>query len=350
MSNTERPVAGATKRKLNMARAISEAIAQEMRADGRVFCMGEDIRHVGGIWGHTAGLHAEFGNDRVIDTPISEMGFIGAGVGAAIEGMRPIVELMFVDFFGVCMDQIYGSAGKIPYMSGGQVSVPMVINTAVGGSYGDAAQHSQCLYSTFAHLPGLKVVLPSNSYDAKGMMTAAIRDDNPVIFMLHKNCLGVPFLGLEERATVHVPREQYVVPLDKAAIVREGKDVTIASLGICLYHSLDAADALANEGISAEVIDIRSVAPLDRETIFSSVARTGRLVVVDDDYKSYGVGAEVIASVAETDIRVLKAAPRRVEFPDVSIPFSRPMEQFALPDAQKIASAVRQTFAERVRG
>lgn len=340
----ETKTAGAAKRKLNMARAISEAIAQEMRRDDRVFCMGEDIRHVGGVWGHTAGLYEEFGAARIIDTPISETGFIGAGVGAAIEGMRPIVDLMFVDFFGVCMDQIYGSAGKIPYMSGGRAKVPMVINTAVGGAYCDAAQHSQCLYATFAHLPGLKVVLPSNSYDAKGMMTAAIRDDDPVIFMMHKNCLGVPFLGLEERATLHVPREQYVVPLNEAKVVRAGSDLTIVSLGICLYHSLDAADRLAKENISAEVIDLRSIAPLDRKTISRSVAKTGRLVVVDDDYMSYGIGAEVIASVVETDLSALKAAPRRVAFPDISIPYSRPMEQFALPNADKVYEAAKQTL------
>ena len=331
-------------RKLNMGRAISEAIAQEMRLDERVFCMGEDVRHVGGIWGHTAGLFEEFGEDRIIDTPISETGFIGAGVGAAIEGMRPIVELMFADFFGVCMNQIYSAAAKTPYMSGGQVSVPMVINTAVGGNYGDAAQHSQCLYSTFAHLPGLKVVLPSNSYDAKGMMIAAIRENSPVVFMLHKNCLGVPFLGIEERATVEVPREQYCVPLDKANIVKEGIDVTIVSLGICLYHSLNAAESLAEEGIVAEVIDIRSIAPLDRETIIRSVEKTGRLVVVDDDYKSYGVGAEIICSVVENDASVLKSSPQRVAYPDISVPFSPPMEQYALPNADKVYTATKLTL------
>ena len=331
-------------RKLNMARAISEAIAQEMRRDDGVFCMGEDIRHVGGIWGHTAGLYDEFGAERIIDTPISETGFIGAGVGAAIEGMRPIVDLMFVDFFGVCMGQIYSAAAKTPYMSGGQVPVPMVINTAVGGSYGDAAQHSQCLYSTFAHLPGLKVVLPSNSYDAKGMMTSAIRDDSPVVFMLHKNCLGVPFLGIEDRATVNVPREQYCVPLNKASVVRGGTDVTIVSMGICLYHSLDAADSLGKDGISPEVIDIRSIAPLDRETIFNSVEKTGRLVVVDDDYKSYGVGAEIISSIVETDVGILKSSPQRVAYPDISVPFSPPMEQFALPNAEKVLAAVKKLF------
>jgi pyruvate dehydrogenase E1 component beta subunit len=255
--------------------------------------------------------------------------------------MRPIVDLMFVDFFGVCMDQIYGAAGKIPYMSGGQLRVPIVLNTAVGGGYGDAAQHSQCLYATFAHLPGVKVVLPSNAYDAKGMMTAAIRDDHPVVFMMHKNLLGVPFLGLEERATVHVPREPYTVPLDAAAVVRDGRDLTIVSLGVCLYQSLDAAEILAREGVSAEVVDIRSLAPLDRDTICRSVAKSGRLVVVDDDYLSYGAGAEVIASVTERNLRCLKAAPQRVAFPDVSVPFSRPMELFARPDVARIVAAAR---------
>lgn len=338
-----------TNRKLNMGRAISEAIAQEMRVDENVFCMGEDVRHIGGIWGHTAGLYEEFGADRIIDTPISETGFIGAGVGAAIEGMRPIVELMFADFFGVCMNQIYSAAAKTSYMSGGQISVPIVINTAVGGSYGDAAQHSQCLYSTFAHLPGLKVVLPSNSYDAKGMMTSAIRDNDPVVFMLHKNCLGVPFLGIEQRATINVPREQYTVPLNKANVVREGEDLTIISLGICLYQSLDAADLLEKEGVSVEVIDIRSIAPLDRGTIFNSVSKTGRLVVVDDDYKSYGIGAEVITSVVEMDSSVLKSSPQRVAFPDVSIPYSPPMEQFALPNAKKVFDAGQLAMEIKIR-
>lgn len=340
-------MANGGKRRLTMARAISEAIAQEMRADERVFCMGEDVRHLGGIWGHTAGLYEEFGGERVLDTPISETAFIGAGVGAAIEGMRPIVELMFVDFFGVCMDQIYGSAGKIPYMSGGQLKVPLVLNTAVGGAYCDGAQHSQCLYATFAHLPGLKVVLPSNAFDAKGMMIAAIRDDRPVVFMLHKNLLGVPFLGLEERATVAVPREPYTVSLEKAAVVHEGRDLTIVSLGVCVYHALDAAAALEAEGVSAEVVDLRSIAPLDRDTILASVERTGRLVVVDDDYRSYGIGAEVIASVTERSFAALKAAPQRVAYPDISVPFSRPMEQFALPNPEKVLAAARHTLESR---
>jgi len=331
-------------RKLNMARAISEAIAQEMRLDANVFCMGEDIRHVAGIWGHTAGLHEEFGDERIMDTPISEAAFIGAGVGAATQGMRPIVELMFADFFGVCMNSIYSAAAKTHYMSGGQFNVPMVINTAVGGSYGDAGQHSQCLYSTFAHLPGLKVVLPSNAYDAKGMMTAAIRDNNPVVFMLHKNLLGVPFLGDERRATTIVPRELYEVPLDKAKIVREGTDISLISLGASLYHCLDASTELEREGISAEVLDLRSIAPLDREAIIATVAKTGRLVAVEDDYKSYGVTSEVIATAVETDISLLRSAPQRIAYPDVSVPFSRPMEEFCLPDKHDIVAAAKRTF------
>lgn len=333
-----------SERKLNMARAIGEAVAQEMRDNEDVFYMGEDIRHIAGVWGHTAGLYEEFGGERIMDTPISESAFISAGVGAAIEGMRPIVDLMFVDFVGVCLNAIYSAAGKTHYMSGGQLRVPMVINTAVGGNYCDAAQHSQCLYATFAHLPGIKVVLPSNAYDAKGMMIAAIRDNNPVVFMMHKNLVGVPFLGDERRATTVVPREQYTVPLNKANIVREGSDVTIVSLGCCLYHSIDAAEALEKEGVSVEVVDLRSIAPIDRETIVESVKKTGRLVTVEDDYKSVGVTAEVIALATEQDINAFKAAPQRVAFPDVSIPFSRPMEQFCLPNKDAVIAAVKRTL------
>ncbi|MFZ8977201.1 MAG: alpha-ketoacid dehydrogenase subunit beta [Pseudohongiellaceae bacterium] len=326
-------------RKLNMARAISEAIAQEMRIDESVFCMGEDIRYVGGIWGHTAGLHEEFGDSRVIDTPISETAFIGAGAGAAMAGMRPIVELMFADFFGVCMNSIYSAAAKTHFMSGGQVSVPMVINTAVGGGYGDAAQHSQCLYSTFAHMPGLKVVMPSNANDAKGLMTAAIRDDNPVVFMLHKNLLGVPFLGDERRATNSVPRDQYTIPLETASIVREGNDITFVSIGVGVYHCLTAADQLAAEGVNAEVIDAISIAPLDRERIAKSVKKTGHLVVVEDDYRSYGFASEVVASVTESCHSDLKRAPLRITYPDVSVPFSPPLEDYCLPNPEKVKAA-----------
>jgi pyruvate dehydrogenase E1 component beta subunit len=326
-------------RKLTIARAMAEAIAQEMRIDPTVFVMGEDIAQLGGVFGNTRGLLEEFGPERVRDTPISETAFMGAAVGAASDGMRPIVELMFVDFFGVCFDAIYNLMAKNIYFSGGNVKVPVVLMTSTGGAYSDAGQHSQCLYATFAHLPGMKVVTPSNSYDAKGLMTQAIRDDSPVIYMFHKGLQGMGWLGTEARATVHVPEEAYNIPFGKAAVVREGSDVTIVGVAMGVHNGLKAADKLAAEGVSAEVIDLRTLVPLDRDTVFKSVAKTGRLIVVDEDYQSYGLTGEIIASIAERDVSVLKASPARVAYPDIPIPFTRPMEQFALPNPDKIVLA-----------
>ena len=329
-------------RKLTIARAMAESIAQEMRIDPRVFVLGEDIGPLGGVFGTTRGLLDEFGAERVRDTPISETAFIGAAVGAASDGMRPIVELMFVDFFGVCMDAIYNLMAKNTYFSGGKVRVPMVLMTSTGGGYSDAGQHSQCLYGTFAHLPGMKVVVPSNAYDAKGLMTAAIRDDNPVVYMYHKSLQGMGWLGTEKGATVPVPEESYTVEIGKAAVVRKGDDLSLVSLGAGVHHCLRAAAVLQEEGFSAEVLDLRSLVPLDRDAVRASVGRTGRLIVVDEDYHSYGVSGEIIASVAEHDHACLKAAPKRVAYPDIPIPFARPMEQWALPSADKIVDAFHQ--------
>ena len=325
-------------RKLTIARAMAEAIAQEMRVDERVFVMGEDIGPLGGVFGNTRGLHAEFGGKRVRDTPISETAFVGAAVGAASDGMRPIVELMFVDFFGVCMDAIYNLMAKNTYFSGGHIPVPMVLMTSTGGGYSDGGQHSQCLHGTFAHLPGMKVVAPSNAYDAKGLMIAAIRDQNPVIFMFHKSLQGMGWLGTEPGSINHVPDESYTVEIGKANVVREGSDVTIVGITSGVHHGLKAAAKLAEQGVSAEVVDLRSLVPLDRETILKSVAKTGRLIVVDEDYHSYGMSGEIIASVAESGIALL-SAPQRVAYPDIPIPFSPVMEQWALPSAEKIINA-----------
>jgi len=334
----------ASDRVLTVSRAMAEAIGQEMRADPNVFVMGEDIGAYGGIFAATQGLLEEFGEERVRDTPISETAFIGAGVGAAMSGMRPIVELMFVDFFGVCMDAIYNMAAKNIYFSGGNFKVPMVLMTATGGGYSDAGQHSQTLHATFAHIPGLKVVAPSNAYDAKGLMISAIRDDSPVLYMFHKGLQGLVWMASPEGAAAVVPEDSYTIPFGQAKIVRPGKDVTIVTLSMMVHRALEAAEMLAKEGIDAEVIDLRTLVPLDRQTVLQSVAKTGRLVVVDEDYQSYGVTAEIIASVAETDPTMLKAAPRRVAYPDIPIPYSRPMEQFALPNAGKVADAVRETL------
>ncbi|MEH6628180.1 MAG: pyruvate dehydrogenase complex E1 component subunit beta [Motiliproteus sp.] len=325
-------------RKLTIARAMAEAVSQEMRTDERVFVMGEDVGPLGGVFGNTRGLFDEFGASRVRDTPISETAFIGAAVGAAADGMRPVVELMFVDFFGVCMDAIYNLAAKNSYFSGGHVPVPMVLMTSTGGGYSDAGQHSQCLHGTFAHLPGMKVVAPSNAYDAKGLMIAAIRDQNPVVFMFHKALQGMGWLGTEKGAINHVPEEAYTVEIGKAKVVREGKDVTVVGITSGVHHGLKAADILAEKGVSAEVLDLRSLVPLDRESILRSVAKTGRLIVVDEDYHSYGMSGEIIATVAEQGVK-LHCAPQRVAYPDIPIPFSRPMEQWALPNAEKIVNS-----------
>ena len=328
-------------RNLTISRAMTEAIAQEMRSDPNVFVMGEDVGIYGGIFGSTTGLFQEFGPERIRDTPISETAFIGAAVGAAMSGMRPIAELMFVDFFGVCMDAIYNLMAKNTYFSGGNCQVPMVLMMATGGGYSDAGQHSQSLYATFAHMPGMKVVVPSNAYDAKGLMIAAIRDNNPVVYMFHKGLQGLGWMAPVKGAITDVPQESYTLPFGKAAIRRQGEDVTIVGLGMTVHHAMRAANQLADEGIEAEVIDLRSLVPLDRETINRSVEKTGHLIVVDEDYHSYGVTAEVITSVVEHNIRALKSEPQRIAFPDIPIPYSRPMEQFAMPNADKIINAVR---------
>ncbi|MBA4536966.1 alpha-ketoacid dehydrogenase subunit beta [Bacillus aquiflavi] len=323
-------------RLLTGSKAMSEAIAQEMEKDASVFIMGEDVGVYGGIFGSTQGLFEKFGPERVMDTPISETAFIGAAVGAAAEGMRPIVELMFVDFFGVCMDQIYNQMAKIPYMSGGNVKLPVVLMTGVGGGYNDGAQHSQTLYATFAHLPGMKVVAPSTPYDLKGMMISAIRDDNPVVFMFHKTLQGLGWMDQLDASVGHVPAENYTVPLGKANIVREGKDITIVGIQMTVYYALEAAKKLEKEGIDAEVIDLRSLAPLDKETILTSLKKTHRLMVVDEDYLSYGMTAEIAAIAAEEGLYELEAPVKRIAIPDVPIPYSRPLEQFILPNEEKI--------------
>jgi pyruvate dehydrogenase E1 component beta subunit len=326
-------------RKLTTQKAVAEAIALEMEANPDVFCMGEDIGVYGGIFGATEGLLSRFGPDRIKDTPISETAFIGAAVGAAINGMRPIVELMFVDFFGVCMDQIYNNMAKIHYFSGGNVTVPMVLTTAAGGGYSDAGQHSQTLWGTFAHLPGMKVVVPSNPHDAKGLMISAIRDDNPVVYIFHKGVLGLGWMTNNPRATGVVPEEAYTVPLGKAVVAREGSDVTIVTVGLSVHKALDAAEQLEEEGVSAEVLDLRSLVPLDREAIIGSVAKTGRLLVVDEDYQSFGMSGEVITTAVQGAFDYLDAPPVRVATPDIPIPYSHPLEEGALPSTGRIVEA-----------
>lgn len=330
-------------RTLTMAQAISEAIAQEMERDPAVFVMGEDVGRYGGIFGATAGLLDRFGPERIMDTPISETAFIGAATGAAATGMRPIVELMFVDFFGVCMDQIYNHLAKNTYMAGGNIRLPVVLMTAVGGGYNDAAQHSQCLFGTFAHLPGLKVVVPSNAHDAKGLLIESIRDDNPVMFMFHKGIMGLPWMAYFEGSTTEVPQESYTIPFGQARVVRQGADLTIVTLSQMVHKAALAAAELGGEGIEAEVIDLRTLVPLDRQAVLKSVAKTGRLLVVDEDYLSFGLTGEIAAIVAENlDTVRLRAPVRRLAVPDVPIPYSRPLERFVIPQVESIARAARE--------
>ncbi len=339
---TVEPEAG--KRKLSTAKAIQEAIGQRMERDDSVFVMGEDVGPYGGIFSSTTGLIDRFGPERILDTPISETAFIGLGIGAAVEGMRPVVELMFADFFGVCMDQIYNHMAKIHFESGGNVRVPMVLMMAAGGGYSDGSQHSQCLWGTFAHLPGMKVVVPSNPYDAKGLMAAAIDSDDPVIYIFHKGVMGLGWMAKNARSIGAVPEEEYVVPIGKARVAREGADVTIVTISLSVHHSLDVAEKLAGEGIDVEVIDLRSLVPLDREAIVRSVAKTGRLIVVDEDYQSFGLSGEVIAAVAEHDPSLLRSVTR-VCVPDVPIPYARELEYAVLPTPARIEAAVREAMA-----
>jgi pyruvate/2-oxoglutarate/acetoin dehydrogenase E1 component len=332
-------------RTLTMARAGREAVISAMRKNPDIFVIGEDIAKLGGVFGTTVGMADEFGSQRIVDTPISETGFIGIATGAAMAGMHPIIEIAFVDFIGVCFNQIVNFAAKTHYMSGGQFKVPMTMMIGYGGGYCDAAQHSQTLIATLAHMPGIKVITPADAYDAKGLMASCLADDNLCVWMVHKAIWGLGWLGLPiKTALATVPEEDYTVPFGKARIWRDGKDVTLVGYGITVHHALAAAEKLAAEGISAEVLDLRTIVPMDRDAVFKSVSKTGRLVVADEDYMNCGVTAEVLAIVAERDPRVLKAPAVRVANPDVPIPFSRPMETFALPDADKIVAAAKKTL------
>jgi pyruvate dehydrogenase E1 component beta subunit len=336
MTITEAPT-----RRLSTSKAMVEAIAQEMERDPSVFYMGEDVGAYGGIFGSTTGLLDQFGPERIIDTPISETAFIGLGIGAAVEGMRPIVEVMFTDFMGVCLDQIYNHMAKIHFESGGNVRVPMVLTMAAGGGYSDGAQHSQCLWGTFAHLPGMKVVVPSTPADAKGLMTSAIRDDNPVVYIFHKGVMGLPWMAKNPRSLDEVPEGEHTVPIGKARVARQGSDVTVVTLSLSVHHALDVAERLAPEGIDVEVIDLRSLVPLDREAILESVGKTGRLVVVDEDYRSFGVSGEVVATVTDHDPGMLRMPVQRVAVPDVPIPYAHDLEYAVLPRPERIEQAIR---------
>lgn len=327
-------------RNINISQAIAESLRQEMEADERVIVLGEDVGVQGGVFGSTRGLHRAFGAERVIDTPISEMAFTGMAVGLAMEGYRPVVEIMFVDFIGVCLEQVYNAMAKIPYMSGGRVRMPIVVKTA-GGCIGAAAQHSQTLWGLFAHLPGLRVVAPSNPYDSKGMMAAAVRSDDPVVFIEHKGLLL-------QRATdfafgANVPKERYEVPLDRAAIVRPGSDLTLVTLSGSVRHAVEAADAASLAGIDVEVVDLRSVVPIDWATIGESLRRTRRLLVVDEDTLSFGLSGELIAGAVERlGLDGLDGVARHGN-PDVPVPAALSLERRVVPSAASILDAIRRS-------
>jgi pyruvate dehydrogenase E1 component beta subunit len=328
-------------RSLTYREAINEALAQEMERDERVIVMGEDNAGGagspgdedawGGVLGVTKGLYGKFPG-RVLDTPISESAFIGAAIGAATAGMRPVAELMFIDFMGVCFDQIFNQAAKFRYMFGGKAVTPVVIRTMVGAGLRAAAQHSQCLYSIFTHIPGLKVVLPSNAYEAKGLLVQAIRDDDPVIFCEHKALY-------DQKADV--PEELYSIPFGEANVVREGGDVTIVALGRMVGVAQEAADNLAALGIQCDIIDPRTLSPLDTDTILDSVAETGRLVVVDESTPRCNMATDISATVAQEAFDALRAPIQMVTAPHTPVPFSPTLEDLYIPDAQRIMNAVK---------
>ena len=338
-----------TTRTITYREAINEAIRIEMRRDSAVILMGEDVAggaatHLeekgeeawGGDLGVTKGLVQEFGRSRVRDTPISESAFIGAAVGAASTGLRPIAELMFVDFLGVCLDQIFNQAGKMRYMFGGKAKVPMVIRTLYGAGFRAAAQHSAVLYSIFTHMPGLKVVAPSTPYNAKGLLMAAIRDDDPVIFMEHLVLLD---------SSGPVPEGEYVVPIGKAEIARPGKDVTVVAIGRMRLFAMQAAEALAKDGIDVEVVDPQSLSPLDESTILESVKKTHRLVVVDEGNPRCSVANDIVTLAAQQAFAYLDSAPRTVTAPHTPVPFSPPLEDAYIPSPAKIVAAVKAAVA-----
>ncbi|AAK41604.1 alpha-ketoacid dehydrogenase subunit beta [Saccharolobus solfataricus] len=323
-----------------IAQAIAEGIRQEMERNDRIVVLGEDVTYWGAVFGFTMGLFDKFGRKRVIDTPITEQTFMGISVGAASSGLHPVVSLMFVDFLGAGFDQMFNHMAKNYYMSGGQYPMPITVITAIGGGYGDSSQHSQVLYSLFAHLPGFKVIVPSTPYDAKGLTIKALRDNNPVIIFGHKLLTGLPFLPFEGNEE-EVPEEPYEIEFGKAAIRKEGTDLTIISAGLMVHRSLKAAEMLQKEGISAEVIDVRTFVPLDEETIIKSARKTGRVLIVDEDYMSYGVTGEIAFRIQSKALKDLKVPISRLAVPDVPIPFSEPLENAVIPNVNTIYSEAK---------
>ena len=320
-------------REITYKEAVAEAMREEMRRDPDVMLIGEDIGIYGGCFGVTPGFLEEFGPDRILETPISESSFTGAAVGAAMAGLRPIVELMFSDFVTLSADQLINHAAKLRFMTGGQVKIPMVLRTPAGSGTGAAAQHSQSLEALFAHIPGLKVVMPSTPYDVKGLLKASIRDDNAVVFFEHK---------LLYKVKGEVPEEDYIVPIGKADIKRTGEDVTIVTYSMMVHRALSAAKELEKEGISVEVVDLRTLSPLDVDTITNSVKKTGKLIVVHEAYRQGGFGAEIVSRITESEAFYYLDAPiRRVAGLDMPIPYTPDMERQVVPSELDIINAVK---------
>ena len=317
-------------------RAVNDALKEEMERDSKVFIAGEDVAIAGGSFTATRGLYEQFGKDRVVDTPIAESGIVGLAIGAALTGLRPVVEIMFNDFVTCAMDQIVNQAAKIRYMFGGKPKLPLVIRMPCGAGMNAGPQHSQSLEAWFAHIPGLKVVMPSTVYDVKGLLKTAIRDDNPVIFIENKILYSLKG---------DVPEGDYTIPLGVGDVKREGKDVTIVATSQMVHKALKAAQALSAEKIEVEVIDPRTITPLDKNLIINSVKKTGRLVIVHEAVKFCGFGAEIAAAVCEEAFRFLKAPVKRVAAPFTPIPFSKPLEQFYLPKDADIVQAVKDVMA-----
>jgi acetoin:2,6-dichlorophenolindophenol oxidoreductase subunit beta len=333
--------AAPAERKITYAQAFNEAVRTLMKEDENIFCAGEDIGAFGGVFGTFAGLQKEFGERRVVDTPISEQAIVGLGIGAAAVGLRPIVDLMFMDFICVAMDQIVNQAAKLKYMFGGKATLPLTITTAGGAGLSAAAQHSQSLEAILCHIPGLKVVYPSSPYDMKGLMVSCIRENNPTVMVKNKRMLGVQGV---------VPEELYAIPLGVASIVRPGTDVTIVAIGRMVPESVIAAEKLAAEGISCEIIDPRTLQPLDTPTIVASARKTHRIVVVHEAVRTGGLGAEIAAQVQEEAFDHLDAPVARIGAPFSPVPFSPALESHYVPNADKIADGVRALLARRAPG
>ncbi|WP_198024459.1 alpha-ketoacid dehydrogenase subunit beta [Rubrobacter radiotolerans] len=334
--------AGASReeRELTYREAVREALVLAMRQDDSVFLMGEDVGVYGGAFGVSRGMVEEFGQKRVVDTPLSEAAFTGLGVGAALVGMRPVVEVQFSDFITHCMDQLVNQAAKLRYMFGGEARVPLVVRTPGGAGTGAAAQHSQSLEAWFVHVPGLKVLMPATPHDAKGMLLCALRDPNPVIFYEHK-------LLYNQKGPV--PEGYYTTPIGEARISREGKDVTLAAAGYVHGFALEAAQALSEEGIECEVVDLRTLSPMDDGAVVRSVEKTGKLVVVEEDVKTGGWGAELVSRLCEGEsFYALDRAPARVAGEDVPIPYNKNLEAYVRPSKEKVVRAVRDLLDERV--